>query len=107
MKTKHENRPSEIPAGIDVRMEAPVSCEFTYYAKNEDGRVVSTKIRFPFGQIPTQAEIAQQVAECRDSLSGAEGYAELTKPEFWRHITIKKAGELLPMPGSLDWEKRQ
>lgn len=107
MEQKHEHRPSEIPAGIDTRMEAPVSCEFTYYAKNEEGKVVSTKIRFPFGQIPSQAELARELAECRAELAGAEGYKEMTKPEFWNHISIKKAGELLPMPGSLDWESRQ
>jgi hypothetical protein len=107
MELKHENRPSELPAGADYRMEGPIVCEFTYYAKNEAGKIVSTKVRFPCGQIPTPAELAREIADCRAELAGAEGYAEINKAEFWRHICSAKTGELLPMPGNLAWEKRQ
>ena len=107
MELKHEHRPSELPAGADYRMEAPIVCEFTYYAKNAAGKIVSTKLSFPCGQITTPAELSREIDECSSELAGADGYAEINKAEFWRHICSDKTGELLPMPGNLAWESRQ
>jgi len=93
--------------GVDTRMEGPFIVELRYYGKRPDGKVGLAKIEFAPGQTPSAEELAHAIASTKEDLAGGEGFSEMTKPEFWRHLCkIHNGGELLPMPGALTWENR-
>lgn len=103
MELKHENRPSEIPAGVDVRMEGPFVVGLSYYAKRRDGKIVKCSIEFGDGKRPTREEVSEQIAEFKKDMA-TDGFEPLTKAEFWNYRCMALFGEVLPMPGALEWE---
>jgi hypothetical protein len=104
----NQQNPHQLLELEPIDMHGPVEVSVRVYGKTADGKVGSLTFKAETGRLPTRA---QQVAmldafmdpEKRAHAETLKDLRPLTKPEFVEFMTLRIAGQAIPLPGNQEF----